>query len=326
MGWNEQAGEQDSIYLQIESTVRTILDRFEDDISLFATLLEELEEFVHDTERRAELRAERSARVMEGQERLEVAKSTTMDEIAPRISGEDNLDFVREFVATHWKNLLFVTCARQGKDSEAWNHAVTTMDELIWSVKPKHTPEQRQQLVAMQPRLLNSLRLGMERLSIPSTERDDFIAKLVRAHGRTAVRSDSVQQPTTGDHETEQSNSAETVVELREQARVSGKSEADKEAGASVPDDQHTASARRLTVGTWLEFLDSDGQPKRAKLSWVSPITGTLLFTDREGLKAGNYSLDEIAHLLRGARARVLNAAPLMDRAVSTVLKEYKNQ
>ena len=58
----------------------------------------------------------------------------------------------------------------------------------------------------------------------------------------------------------------------------------------------------------------------------MSPITGTLLFTDREGLKAGNYGLDEIAHLLRGARARVLNTAPLMDRAVNTVLKEYKNQ
>ena len=46
---------------------------------------------------------------------------------------------------------------------------------------------------------------------------------------------------------------------------------------------------------TKLYDLDSDGQPKRAKLSWVSPITGTLLFTDREGLKAGNYSVDEIA-------------------------------
>ncbi len=326
MGWNEQAGEQDPIYLQIESTVQTILDRFEDDISLFATLLEELEEFVHGMERQAELRAERFARVMEGQERLEVAKSTTMDEIEPRISGDDNLDFVREFVATHWKNLLFVTCARQGKDSDAWNQAVTTMDELIWSVKPKRTPEQRQQLVAMQPRLLNSLRLGMERLSIPPTERDDFIAKLVRAHGRTAVTCDRDEQTTTGDRETERSNSVEAVVEIQKHARVNATPEAKKDADASVADDPHTAAARQLAVGNWLEFLDGEGHSKRAKLSWVSPITGTLLFTDREGLKAGNYSLDEIAQLFRSTHARVLNAAPLMDRAVSTVLKGYKNQ
>jgi hypothetical protein len=75
-----------------------------------------------------------------------------------------------------------------------------------------------------------------------------------------------------------------------------------------------------------LEFLGSDGLAKRAKISWISPITGTLLFTDREGLKAGNYSIDEIGHLLRCARARILNTAPLMDRAVNTVLKEYKDR
>jgi hypothetical protein len=326
MGWNERAGEQDPIYLQIKSTVQTILDRFEDDISLFATLLEELEAFVRETEQRAELRAERSAKVMEGQERLEAAKSTTMDEIEPRISGDDSLDFVREFVGTHWKNLLFVTCARQGKDSDAWNQAVSTMDELIWSVKPKRTPEQRQRLVAMQPRLLNSLRLGMERLSILPTERDDFIAKLVRAHGRTAIGSDKTEQTATDDREAKQCSDAEALVEIKKRARVSGKSNTDHQTSTGMPDDRHTAAARELTVGTWLEFLDSDGQSKRAKLSWVSPITGTLLFTDREGLKAGNYGLDEIAQLLRGARARVLNTAPLMDRAVSTVLKEYKNQ
>jgi hypothetical protein len=178
----------------------------------------------------------------------------------------------------------------------------------------------------MQPRLLNSLRLGMERLSIPPTERDDFIAKLVRAHGRTAVRSDSTEQAMSGDREAEQGSDVEAVAEIKQPARVTSKRETASEDSANVPDDQHTAAARQLAVGTWLEFLDSDGKSKRAKLSWVSPITGTLLFTDREGLKAGNYGLDEIAHLLRGARARVLNTAPLMDRAVSTVLKEYQNQ
>ena len=73
-----------------------------------------------------------------------------------------------------------------------------------------------------------------------------------------------------------------------------------------------------------MEFCGSDGKWQRAKLSWVSPITNTYLFTDRKGLKAGNYSLDEFAMLLRGARARILDTAPLMDRAVSTVLKEYQ--
>ncbi|VAW81443.1 hypothetical protein MNBD_GAMMA14-161, partial [hydrothermal vent metagenome] len=91
-------------------------------------------------------------------------------------------------------------------------------------------------------------------------------------------------------------------------------------------DDDFTDRARQLKAGTWVEFRDADGQRIRAKLSWVSPITGTCLFTDRKGLKAGNYTIEELAHLLRSARARLLNAAPLMDRAVRIALKEYEKK
>ena len=198
VGWDESQGTEDPLYAKIESIVQTILDEFEDDLGLFDNLLVDLDNFLAQEEEQAELRAERSAKVMEGKERLAEAESTTLEEIQPRIdtvdlqegvpgNQENNLDFVREFVATHWKNLLFICCARNGKDSEEWKQAVQTMDELIWSVKPKTTPAERQRLVAIQPRLLEKLRTGMERLSIQPTERDDFIARLVRAHGRTAV-------------------------------------------------------------------------------------------------------------------------------------------
>ena len=187
VGWDEQQGDKDPLYLMVQSIVQTIVEEFDDDVSLFETLLNDLETFLHKEEEQAVVRAERSAKVMEGQERLEVAKTSTLEEIAPHVNDQQNLGFIRDFLSTHWKNLLVVTCARQGKDSEAWKQAVTTMDELIWSVKPKFTHEHRQQLVAMQSKLLNNLREGMERLGMPSTERDDFIAKLVHAHGRTAV-------------------------------------------------------------------------------------------------------------------------------------------
>ncbi|HED19216.1 MAG TPA: DUF1631 domain-containing protein, partial [Gammaproteobacteria bacterium] len=185
--WDEQHGNKNPLYLKIQSIVQTVLDEFEDDISLFETLLNDLEDFLAKEEEQARVRAERSAKVMEGKERLDVAKTTTLEEIEPRINDEQSLDFVRDFVTMHWKNLLFITCARQGKDSPAWKQTIATMDDLIWSVKPKYTRKDRQKLVAMQPSLLTRLREGMERLSISSTERDDFIAKLVHSHGRTAA-------------------------------------------------------------------------------------------------------------------------------------------
>ncbi len=325
--WDEQKGNEDPLYLKIQSIVQTILDEFDDDISLFEMLLADLESFLGKEEEQARIRAERSAKVMEGKERLEVAKSTTLEEIEPRINDEQNLDFVRDFVTTYWKNLLFITCARQGKDSPAWKQTIVTMDDLIWSVKPKYTRADRQKLVTMQPSLLTRLREGMERLSIVSSERDEFIARLVHAHGRTAVNTDEGEKAT---KVTQADTATEKVTVIQKAvARTTTPREPEKPAPKTVDsapqaNDDFTARARQLTTGTWVEFCGSDGKGQRAKLSWISPITNTYLFTDRKGLKAGNYSLDEFALLLSCARARILDTAPLMDRAVSTVLKEYQ--
>ena len=330
VGWNEQQGDKDPVYLKVQSIVQTIVDEFDDDVSLFEALLNDLETFLRKEEEQAVIRAERSAKAMEGQERLEAAKSTTLETIEPRVNDRQNLGFIRDFINTHWKNLLFVTCAREGKDSDAWKQAVTTMDKLIWSVQPKYTREERQQLVAIQPKLLNNLRAGMTRLSIPPAERDEFIAKLVRAHGRTAINKADNQPEVKA-----QASTAAAAPETVEQKTDSQKSESEptstetagQTATTAAPDidDAYTAKARQLATGDWVEFLGSDGKAKRAKLSWISPITNTYLFTDRQGLKVGNFSLAELAHLLRGARAKIINATPLMDRAVSTVLKEYQN-
>ena len=318
VGWDEQQGNDDPVYRKVEAIVQTILDEFEDDSHLFGSLLEDLDGFLHQEQERAEVRAERSAKVMEGQERLEAAKSTTLEEIEPRVSGEDNLEFVREFVTSHWKNLLFITCARQGKDSDAWKQAVATMDDLIWSVKAKHSVEDRKRLVAIQPSLLSNLRAGMERLSIPATERDDFIAKLVHAHGRTAVNKDV-------EDGIEPDTQSDTTPEKPAHAKLPTRKPR-KAAKPAPVDDEHSARVRRLTTGTWLEIYNADGKATRAKLSWISPITNTYLFTDRQGLKAGNYNFEELAQLLRGARARIVNSVPLMDRAVGTVLEEFQKQ
>jgi hypothetical protein len=210
------------------------------------------------------------------------------------------------------------------------------MDDLIWSIKPKHTLEERKRLVAMQPTLLSNLRSGMERLSVPATERDDFIAKLVHAHGRTAINKaleedGQEEDPQAAETSAPDQDVADTAPEHRETATkaqlVRRPSKRRKQPEPPIaPKDEYNDRVRMLKTGTWMEINGNDDKAMRAKLSWISPITGTYLFTDRQGLKAGNFTVDELAELLRSRRARVLSSTPLMDRAVGTVLKQYQQQ
>jgi hypothetical protein len=57
-----------------------------------------------------------------------------------------------------------------------------------------------------------------------------------------------------------------------------------------------------------LEFLAGNGNTTRAKLSWISPIHHTYLFTDPQGVKVGHYRLEELAELMRCARANIIDA------------------
>lgn len=321
IGWNESAGTSDPLFKKVEAIVQTVIEEFEDDVTLFGILLADFDKFTQRDQVDAEIRAEQSAKVMEGQERLQIAKETTLQELESRLSDRQGIQFVKDFINTHWKNLLFVTCAKYGKGSSQWADAVTTMDDLIWSVKPKLTVDDRKKLMSIQQDLINRLREGMTRMSLPVNERDEFINKLIRSHGRTAVN----RNDTTASDESarpESSDSQDTApASSAEKPQVS---ESAKHPLAPHIDDKFADIVRGLRLGTWFEFNNANGISKRAKYSWVSPITGAYLFTDRQGLKAASLSQDELADLLRTTRARIINDLPLLDRAVKQVMKEYR--
>ena len=56
--------------------------------------------------------------------------------------------------------------SRDGEESEAWGQAVATLEDLIWSVQPKRSTDERRQLVALLPSLLKRLSAGMQRRAV----------------------------------------------------------------------------------------------------------------------------------------------------------------
>jgi hypothetical protein len=77
-----------------------------------------------------------------------------------------------------------------------------------------------------------------------------------------------------------------------------------------------------LQRGTWVEFRDELGVATRARLTWVSPNKGVYLFTNpASGQSALSVSPDALAEQMRRGEARVLDAAPLVERAVGSMLE-----
>jgi hypothetical protein len=96
--------------------------------------------------------------------------------------------------------------------------------------------------------------------------------------------------------------------------------------GGAKPTDQHSQSVTSLKNGDWLEFRDDDDNRTQAKLSYISPLKGTYLFVNRQGIKVGEYSLYELAREFRTGRAVLLEAVPLFDRAMSSLVGALKKK
>ena len=81
-----------------------------------------------------------------------------------------------KFLAQQWVKLLLLTYAKRGKDADAWTTAIEAMDQLIWSVGPKPTLEERRKLAALLPGLLKRLASGMQIVGTSEAIRTRFFS------------------------------------------------------------------------------------------------------------------------------------------------------
>lgn len=181
IGWREEQDRDDELFGKIEAIVHRILSEFEDDTSIFSKLLEDFERFLAEDERANAAGSDESARIAEGREKLRVARVVAQDEVTRRVSTQGIPNIIRTFLDTYWKGLLTVSYIDYGDD---WRRHVQTMDDLIWSVSPKPTPEERFRLVRLLPELVKRLNEGMARAAMDPRERDHFVAKLADYHAQ----------------------------------------------------------------------------------------------------------------------------------------------
>ena len=81
-----------------------------------------------------------------------------------------------------------------------------------------------------------------------------------------------------------------------------------------------------LQRGTWVEFGGREAPQQRARLTWISPNKGVYLFTNPLSTKgAVSISPEALAEQMRLGEARVLDDAPLTDRAMGSMLENLRS-
>ena len=324
MGLDEKPAGGDATLALVENVVDEIVHGFETDLALFESMAQRVEAFMEERGRADEEVVQRSARLIEAREREEIARLVGEDEVSRRLLARVWVPVpVRDMLLETWTRAFASVQLQEGEGSPAWQELVHTMDDLLWSVEPKVSPDDRKRLVVMLPAVLKQLHRGLVRGGLSEARREAFMGELVDCHAAAvkaglrgvAVLPEVPMPPVPEEPRIEREVlpvGATQVEEIR--LRVPR--------GGSVRNVfTRTGIWTNLQRGTWVEFARSAGNPMRARLTWISPNKGVYLFTNpASGAHALSISPEALAEQMRLGEARVIDDAPLVDRAVDSML------
>jgi hypothetical protein len=355
IGWNDNAEDvRQRRFEKMEYIVNRVLAEFEQDPGIFAGLLDEFIEFLAKEGGDAEVEQEIP---LSDVPQEAPSERMAFEAVEARLEGTEAPGVLRDFLRNVWQDVLQSALDREGYGSETWRRHEQAIDELMWSVEPKTTADDRRKMVVLLPRLLNALRDGMTMIDCPQQQIDDVIDALepihmaclrgeksyavavkpppAVVHGGGAEETpevpDMIRSVQQGARESDESSAVERHVspigemsDFEKDLLGMDTTEVSDDLDDAAPepeeiDDEFTAMAAEMDLGTWLEF-DLGDKKRRGKLAWKSVVMGEYVFVDRKYKVVAERTLSGLAEDLRNGKASLVEDVPMFDRALDKVL------
>jgi hypothetical protein len=318
-GWSEESDRDQRLHDKVKSIVDQLLHEFDDDMSIFDRLLTDLQQFQDINKRRSEVAEQRVAESTRGREKLEQARRRAAREILDRIGKHKLPPLLHGVLARAWANHLVLTLLREGEDSPFFKSALRFIDEFIASARMPNDAAGQQALRKMLPGIERTLRLGLANVAFQEQDIERLLAQLHAYYRQQLGEAEASDEVVTVEEDAAMLAIPDSIQPIIENER-SAEAEMQEDVAEVPLDSPEWHQVLALQPGTWLEFCLADEVITRAKLSWISPMSGRYLFVNRRGLKVADYSPGELTELMTDGQARVLAANALFDRAMTAIV------
>ncbi|MHA4866167.1 DUF1631 family protein [Duganella sp. PWIR1] len=320
MGWEQRKGPDDPLYEAMQRSVDRVGRDYEQELSVFTEAVNELEASIQAEEKAAAAAIAAPIAAALKQEKLAESNKLAKNAVSLRIGTGEVIAVVEAFLEQRWVSVLTIAYSIEDDKPGAVNNATKTMDDLIWSVRPKLKPEDRRQLIAKLPGLLSTLNKWLDVIRWQDADRLQFFAELAECHA-SIVRAPVELSP---------ERQLEISMQVAQQAaerrlQLQAKAEAEEQARAQQPppapeEEDAIIEVDGLTRGMWLEFANDEGGSRKVKLAWISPLRTLYIFSTAARQEAFSMSGTELATRFREGSARALRAEGVVTVALSAAL------
>ncbi|ANH68699.1 DUF1631 family protein [Mitsuaria sp. 7] len=162
----------------IQDVVSGDFDRME----LYESKLGQLEQFIQDQTAETLKSQGDTAALLERKETELRLQRRYMQQLQQAMSSVDMRDFLRDFLTQTWSEVLVHASRHPDLDAALVERLRNMGRDLVLSVQPKTTPQQRQGFLAALPVLMRTLNEGLDLVRWPEPDRKKFFAELLPAH------------------------------------------------------------------------------------------------------------------------------------------------
>ena len=348
-GW-EPYGDDNQKYLrEVERVIAEILKKFETDLSVFEKVYAEFDRFVSDIAPEDSDPVARAKKALEAAEKHEILTINTTIQVRRAFERVDLEPYIKEFLLGAWVKVLVAATVRSEAQPGFAKSFRDVIHELVWSVQPKASTEDRNKLVKMIPGMVRVLRDGLGLINQPERERDQFFSQLMESHAMavkpvdqaTYIKSSLLTSELRAKIDGMQLSGVFPVTTVPGGIRVSTglimRAAQEHHAEIQMPDpltdiarlDPVEDARVQEEIGRWqrgnwfklwngIEFV-------RVKLRWMSPLRTLFLFAGEHDQKAHVLSSDMLKSYLARKYIEPLESVPLTKRAVDAVVADFES-
>ncbi|NVE00941.1 DUF1631 family protein [Massilia sp. BJB1822] len=314
MGWEQHKNPDDPLYQAMQRSVDRVGRDYEHELSVFTEAVDELEASIKAEETAAAAAIAEPIAAALKQEKMAAAARSAKDAVALRIGTGEVIAVLEAFLENKWTSVLTIAYSVEDEKPGAVNNATQTMDDLIWSVKPKISADERKKLIARLPSLLSALNKWLDVIKWQDADRLQFFAELAECHASI------VRAPLEISPERQLEISMEVAQKAAER-RLQLQAKAEQEAAAAPPaDDDASIEVDSLTRGMWLEFEQEEGEARKVKLAWISPLRTLYIFSTSSRQEAFSLSGEALAQRFRDDKVRLIRSEGVVGQALSRAM------
>jgi hypothetical protein len=347
-GW-EPYGDDNQKYLkEVERVVAQILKNFETDLSVFEKVYTEFDRFVSEITAEDSDPVSRAKKALEAAEKHEILTINTTIQVRRAFERVDLEPYIKEFLLGAWVKVLVAATVRSETQPGFAKAFRDVIHELVWSVQPKASTEDRNKLVKMIPGMVRVLRDGLGLINQPEREREQFFSQLMESHAMAVkpvdqasyIKSSLLTSELRAKIDGMQLSGIFPVTTVPGGIRVSTglimRAAQEHQADIQMPDpltdiarlDPVEDARVQEEIGRWQRgnwFKMWNGMDfVRVKLRWMSPLRTLFLFASEHDQKAHVLSSDMLKSYLARKYIEPLESVPLTKRAVDAVVADFE--